>query len=36
MGSEIIERILLIVADILSVIMNLRVKGRSRERGGGK
>jgi hypothetical protein len=31
MGCDIIERILLIMADILSVIMNRRVKGRSRE-----
>jgi hypothetical protein len=33
MGCEIIERILLIM-DILSGIMNRRVKGRSREGGG--
>jgi len=31
MCCEIIERILLIMADILSVIMNRRVKGHSRE-----
>jgi hypothetical protein len=35
MGCENIERILLIMADILSVIMNRRIKGRSREGGGG-
>lgn len=33
MGCEIIERILLIMADVFSVIMNRRIKGRSREGG---
>jgi hypothetical protein len=35
MGCEIIERILLIMADILNVIMNRLIKGCSREGGGG-
>lgn len=35
MGCEIIERILLIMADILNVITNRPVKGRSPELGGG-
>ena len=34
MGCEIIERILQIMAHILSVIMICRIKGHSREGGG--